>query len=190
MTPEQIKTLKAKVEAHYKGKERNELLTDITNMSAQLQEQDAMFTQLMETKSAALAVAQSLIDFLFKDKEQLELPAELVEKMKDMKISELSSNQFLRVAAFQYGAAGSRTEQARKAVNARHNQKGGYREARAQILAIWATGEYLHHTDCAKGEHKNLGVGYETAYRYLTNAPDPDPWPSKEREQKSKEKQK
>ena len=168
MKQERIKALKAQVEAHYKGKKREVLIDDIANMSSVLEEQHAMLNQLYETKAAALWVAQSVIDHY---KGQGLPPPDLDDKIAALKLSEIFSNQLFITGAFQYGAANSRKEQARNAINARHDKKGGYRDIKAQLLDIWDTGKYKHYTTCARAEHEKLGIGYEAALGYLKGAP-------------------
>lgn len=184
MTPERIKTLKAQVEAHYKGKNRGELINDIANMSAVLEEQYTLLNQLYDTKESALAVAQSAINLLFQDKEQVEVPADFIEKINAMKLSNMNAEGFIRTGAFQYGAAGSVKEQARNAINARHNKEGGSRDAMEQLRAIWAQGNFSTRGDCAEQERgkfkgvKGKELSLSQAIKYLRNTPDPDPWPA------------
>lgn len=184
MKQERVKALKSQVEAHYKGRKRDELIDDIANMSAALEEQHALLNQLYEIKATALAVAQSVINLLFKDKEQVELPVDLVENIKAMKLSDMRAEAFIRIGAFQYGAADGRKEQARKAINARHDKDGGSRDARAQLRATWAQGNFSTRGDCAEQERgkykgvKGRELSLSQAIKYLRNTPDPDPWPA------------
>jgi hypothetical protein len=57
--------------------------------------------------------------------------------------------------------------------NARHNQKNGNRERKAQVLAAWATGAYNSRKDCAFRLCGKYGVIEETARKWLKNSPDP-----------------
>lgn len=77
-----------------------------------------------------------------------------------------------------------RKEQARKAINARHDKDGGSRAARAQLRATWAQGNFSTRGDCAEQERGNYKgikgkeLSLSQAIKYLRNTPDPDPWPA------------
>ncbi len=66
-----------------------------------------------------------------------------------------------------------RGEDARAAVNARHEQPGGYREKEAQALAAWASGKYKSRNQCAAKIHESLGLTQEVVRRYLKGSPAP-----------------
>lgn len=66
-----------------------------------------------------------------------------------------------------------RSSKAKKAINIRHDKKGGSRDKRNQIREIWATGKYTTKTRCAEEEYDALGMSFSTAIKALQNAPKP-----------------
>lgn len=84
--------------------------------------------------------------------------------------------------AINLGVIANRKEQAKDAINARHGKEGGSRDARAQLRATWAQGNFSTRGDCAEQERGNYkGVkgkelSLSQAIKYLRNTPDPDPW--------------
>jgi hypothetical protein len=66
---------------------------------------------------------------------------------------------------------------------ARHKQ---HKEARSTMLICWASGEYETKNDCADANFHSVGATYETARKYLRNAPDPAPWPAKQKPKSKK----
>ncbi|MFK5949319.1 MAG: hypothetical protein QM500_11195 [Methylococcales bacterium] len=62
----------------------------------------------------------------------------------------------------------------RKAVNARHDQRGGSRDKQQKIRDIFATGKYKNNrTICAENEHDAIGMSYSAARKALNNTQDP-----------------
>ena len=68
-----------------------------------------------------------------------------------------------------------RSQNARNAANARHDQPGGSRDKQQQIRDIWATGKYSFRDRCAEEEGAGLGMATSTARKALRNTPDPEP---------------
>lgn len=62
---------------------------------------------------------------------------------------------------------------AKAAADARHNQRGGFRDKKRKIREIWASGKYTVRNQCAEREHDKLGITYRTARKYLDGTPDP-----------------
>lgn len=71
------------------------------------------------------------------------------------------------------GSAVWRTQTAKAAANARHNQPGGSRDKQRQIREIWATGKYSSRDLCAEQECAALGMSFSAARKALTNTPKP-----------------
>ena len=71
-----------------------------------------------------------------------------------------------------------RSQNARKAANARHDRPGGSRDRQQQIRAIWATGKYTSRDRCAEEECVALDMSISTARKALINTVDPKPKPS------------
>jgi hypothetical protein len=67
-----------------------------------------------------------------------------------------------------------RSETARKAADARHNQPGGSRDKQRQIREIWATGKYSSRDRCAEEECAALDMSFSAARKALRNTPDPN----------------
>lgn len=82
------------------------------------------------------------------------------------------------------GIVDNRKTQAKAAINARHDKEGGSRDARTQLRAIWAQGNFSTRVDCAEQERgkfngvKGKELSLSQAIKYLRNTPDPDPWPA------------
>lgn len=66
-----------------------------------------------------------------------------------------------------------RSENARKAANARHDKPGGSRDKLRQIRQIWATGKYTSKDRCAEEECAGLDMSFSTARDALINEPEP-----------------
>ncbi|MCP3679415.1 MAG: hypothetical protein GY782_03755 [Gammaproteobacteria bacterium] len=60
-----------------------------------------------------------------------------------------------------------RSQNARNAANARHNQPGGSREKQKKIRAIWATGKYTTRDICAEEECADLNMSFSAARKAL-----------------------
>ena len=75
------------------------------------------------------------------------------------------------VGELEIGSPEWRSQNARKAANARHAQPGGSRDKQQRICAIWATGKYKTRVKCAEQEREKLGMSYSAARKALTNAP-------------------
>ncbi len=71
------------------------------------------------------------------------------------------------------GSVAWRTQTAKAAANARHNQPGGSRDKQRRIREIWATGKYSSRDICAEEECAALGMSFSAARKALTNAPVP-----------------
>jgi hypothetical protein len=63
------------------------------------------------------------------------------------------------------------SNKARRAADARHDQKGGTRDKHRRLLAIWASGKYRTKDECAHEECEALGMAPTTARKALINAP-------------------
>jgi len=61
----------------------------------------------------------------------------------------------------------------KKAVEARHNQPGGFREKKDMIRKIWASGKYTTRDICAEQECDSLGMSFDTARKALRKTPNP-----------------
>jgi hypothetical protein len=68
-----------------------------------------------------------------------------------------------------------RSQTARNAANARHEQPGGSRDKQQQIREIWATGKYSSRDRCAEKECAAFDMSYSAARKALRNTPDPKP---------------
>lgn len=66
-----------------------------------------------------------------------------------------------------------RSQNARNAANKLHDQPGGSRDKRRQMLAIWATGKYTAKDICAEQECAALDMSFTAARNALINAPKP-----------------
>lgn len=64
-------------------------------------------------------------------------------------------------------------ENARRALEIRHNKPDGSRAKREQIRAIWASGKYSSRDACAEEEGAALGMSPSTARKALRNTPNP-----------------
>lgn len=77
------------------------------------------------------------------------------------------------LAASDVGSREWRTQTARVAANARHDQPGGSRDKQRQIREIWASGKYSSRDLCAEQECAALEMSISTARRALNNTPEP-----------------
>lgn len=66
-----------------------------------------------------------------------------------------------------------RTQTAKAAANARHDQPGGSRDRQRQIREIWASGKYTSRDLCAEQECAALTMSISAARRALINTPEP-----------------
>jgi hypothetical protein len=66
-----------------------------------------------------------------------------------------------------------RSQNAKKAINARHDQPGGSREKQESIRKIWATGKYTSRERCAEEECAAMNISFTSARKALRNTPDP-----------------
>ena len=66
-----------------------------------------------------------------------------------------------------------RTQTAKTAANALHDQPGGSRDKHRQIRGIWASGKYTSRDVCAEQECAALKMSFKAARRALINAPKP-----------------
>jgi hypothetical protein len=66
-----------------------------------------------------------------------------------------------------------RSQIARKAANARHDQPGGSRDKQQQIREIWASGKYSSRDICAEQECAALDMSFTAARKALRNTPEP-----------------
>lgn len=73
------------------------------------------------------------------------------------------------------GSAEWRSQTARNAANALHDQPGGSRDKQQQIRNIWATGKYSSRDRCAEEECAALDMSYSAARKALRNTPEPKP---------------
>jgi hypothetical protein len=62
---------------------------------------------------------------------------------------------------------------ASRAAVAKQSQPRGYGEKRKKVLDAYAMGKYESREECAKQESQRLGIAFDTARRYLRNAPKP-----------------
>jgi hypothetical protein len=60
-----------------------------------------------------------------------------------------------------------KSENATKAINARHDQPNGYRDKKKAVVAAWETGKYKTKTECAGGMSTKLGISFDTARKAL-----------------------
>ena len=80
---------------------------------------------------------------------------------------------FADAGELEIGSPEWRSQNARKAANARHDRPGGSRDRQQQIRAIWAKGNYTSRDRCAEEECADLGMSYSAARRALRKTPDP-----------------
>lgn len=87
----------------------------------------------------------------------------------------------------------NRRAQSTVAINARHDKEGGSRDAREQLRAIWAQGNFLKRDDCAeqerfafRGADGKTELSFSAARKYLRNTPNPAPWHAKEQAERNK----
>jgi hypothetical protein len=73
------------------------------------------------------------------------------------------------------GSTEWRSQTARNAANARHDQPGGSRDKQQRIRDIWATGKYTSRDRCAEEEYAALDMSYSAARKALINTPDSTP---------------
>ncbi len=66
-----------------------------------------------------------------------------------------------------------RTQTAKAAANARHDQPGGSRDKQRQIRELWASGKYSSRDLCAEQECAALNMSISVARRALNNTPEP-----------------
>ena len=71
------------------------------------------------------------------------------------------------------GSAAWRTQTAKAAANARHNQRGGSRDKQRQIREIWATGKYSSRDICAEEKCAALRMSFSAARKALRNVAKP-----------------
>ena len=77
------------------------------------------------------------------------------------------------VGELEVGSPEWRSQNARNAANARHDQAGGTRDKQQRIRDIWATGKYKTRVQCAEQEHEKLGMSLSAALKALRNTPNP-----------------
>ncbi len=66
-----------------------------------------------------------------------------------------------------------RTQTAKAAANARHDQPGGSRDKQRQMRELWASGKYTSRDLCAEQECAGLNMSISAARRALNNTPEP-----------------
>ena len=71
------------------------------------------------------------------------------------------------------GSAEWRSQNARTAVNAKHDRPGGSREKQIRMRGLWATGKYFSRDVCAEQECAALGMSFAAARKALKGTPDP-----------------
>jgi len=71
-----------------------------------------------------------------------------------------------------WGSEAGRSQTAKAAANARHDQPGGSREKQKQIREMWATGKYSTREICAEEESAALGMSFSTARKALRTLED------------------
>ena len=71
------------------------------------------------------------------------------------------------------GSAEWRSQNARAAANARHNQPGGSRDKQRQIRELWASGKYTSRDLCAEQECAALNMSFSAARGALDKTPEP-----------------
>lgn len=77
------------------------------------------------------------------------------------------------VEGLEVGSPEWRSQTARNAANALHDQPGGSRDKQQQIRDIWATGKYSSRDRCAEEECAALDMSYSAARKALRNTTDP-----------------
>lgn len=65
------------------------------------------------------------------------------------------------------------SQNAKKAINARHDKPGGSRDKQKQIKDVWASGKYTSRDICAEEECAALNMSFSTARKALRNTPNP-----------------
>ena len=66
-----------------------------------------------------------------------------------------------------------RSQNAKKAADAKHDKPGGSRDKKKQMRELWATGKYTSRERCAEEECAALDMSYSAARKALTNQPKP-----------------
>lgn len=74
----------------------------------------------------------------------------------------------------------AKSDSAKEAINARHDQPNGSREKRAEIQKIWGSGQYKTRDECVEDVSRYLGMKLSTARKALQGTPNPNPWPAKD----------
>ncbi|MBW8366645.1 MAG: hypothetical protein K0M70_02150 [Arenimonas sp.] len=65
------------------------------------------------------------------------------------------------------GLLRSASDRGRKAINARHDKPGGYRDARRKVLESWASGKFKTKTACAMAAQQKFGISHSAALKAL-----------------------
>lgn len=86
----------------------------------------------------------------------------------------LSGYQIEKLSGILNSLRDSKSGNAKKAADARHNKPGGSRDLKSQIQTIWASGKYSSRDVCAEEEWRGLGFGsFKAARNALIRTPNP-----------------
>lgn len=177
MTPEQIEKDIAEATKAYKGKPRSDLIEDLVIAVRGLEKHKNINGYLVSTLDSLWLFNNHLMGLL--EANGIELPAEPTEEFIALAKRKLAINMTWEHETRQFAIKSNRQTQAKDAINARHDKEGGYRDSKKKMLEFWATGIYETYRECAKKHYKDLGIGEDTARKYLTNAPEPENWIAK-----------
>ncbi len=108
--------------------------------------------------------------FLLSQVEQIE--AEDFDKQNEREDSEVTTTENTKPDS-DLGSPEWRSNAARTAANARHDQPGGSRDKQRQVQEIWASGKYSSRDLCAEQECAAIGMSFAAARRALVNQPEP-----------------
>ena len=79
----------------------------------------------------------------------------------------------VKLADPEIGSSEWRSQTARTAANAKHDQPGGSRDKQGRMRSLWASGNYSSRDICAEQECSALEMSFATARKALLNTPDP-----------------
>ena len=89
------------------------------------------------------------------------------------KSSNKSTESAIQRTDSELGSSEWRTQTARAAANARHDQPGGSRDKQKKMCEIWASGKYSSRDICAEQECAALRMSFSAARKALINTPRP-----------------
>ncbi len=91
-------------------------------------------------------------------------------KTEDFRVAPVIGSK-VNESTVEIGSPEWRSQNAKDAANARHDQPGGSRDKKRQMLEIWATGKYISRDLCAEQECAALDISFSAARNALKNSP-------------------